>query len=475
MDHLREQVVINKKWYLYWKDQHHGPFSALEIYAWNRKTSNSSLAYVWSSELTNWVPIEKSPLFQDIQKFSAFYEKLSQEHDLPILWKDWSAKQNEGIHTKLMSSSPYVERPDVHWQQTGFDFSENGSRSVEFQDHKSKKNIYQKSNHTIKKILNYSSKSFLIIFFSIMIGLFLFLENIWTSYEQPGGISDQEFQELVEVRKAPQGSHSNKIAIALNKSNLLAPQFYLSSSLAENTLILLELRGVGPSMVGDFFYAQQIVLKNTNRIIEVPTLTLGNKNLAKGFYRVTAKYNNQVLGEKNYFLGGIQDEAYQNELKEYHQKLKVQFENELTEANQMIRTLEEQIGSLNGNYELFTVEEKNGSAHALTNWSRARQSWVAYQLQIESAIHKYREFIKLNRYFLNAAFAGIADLSTKLLEKHKEVEEFILSAKPEARLEISISLELTNLKNQIAKQKEYLMKLELKYQSSHELPWSEVL
>ncbi len=476
MDPIKEQVIINKKWFLHWNGNHHGPFSALEVYAWTQKKRSLQDIYIWSGGMENWVLFDDSELQKDFKKFPAFYNQLCNENDLPILWRDWDQVKSEINNF----SNPAIPRDSsvlgIPWNQPTQDFS---GLSHEEKGREIPSKSLVGFNLTRDK---FKKGKFLWVLAALSLGLMvgaLYLNYSWNLISKPNGVTELEYKELLRAREEISEINKEQVAIALDMNTLESPQFYLTSNLPEKEELLLEIRGVNESLIGAFQYAQRIILKNKNGLLVPPQLYYSKAEkimaIPKGYYQVMVSYKKQVLLQKSYFLGGVHDANYQLELAQYHIHLKKKFEDELNEINQILKTLDGQVDAMNDSFERLLLQSQKLSTENSVEWQSERRQWINYQKQIASVLENYRFNSKSKIYFLNATYSSIIDIGDQAIESYKKIEQLMISKRIESDDEIGVSLDLAKLKNHIGKLKERLLHLEAKYKKSNELPWTEVI
>lgn len=103
---------VEKKWFIYVKDHHEGPFSVLEIHEGIRSGKFIEPAYVWHQQLPDWMPTTELPDFQ-IPK--------PPTHIPPPLKKP--PLNEEHSHENLPEEKPFDLSPDDHSEVSQEDFS----------------------------------------------------------------------------------------------------------------------------------------------------------------------------------------------------------------------------------------------------------------------------------------------------------------------------------------------------------------
>lgn len=453
---------FEKSWFVFWKDNHHGPFSALEIFAWSQTLPSMADVYVWHLDQDHWVAFAQSELASEFKKNSSFYQEQVAHHDFPILWKDWSLSEP--------SASAAPEKIEqVPWAVSGAPISFDDSVAINYSlpalATTEDTNPQRRKWHL----------SVVLVLLAVISGVLLIY---WVQYQNfilpiPSGVGPAEYQELLAVREHPKSQVGPKVGISLDQKSFKDPKFYLTSNLPAKTPFDFEIRGIPETLVESFHFAKQITLTSANGIIEVPALSINRGRIPAGFYRAFVTFEGKVIAEKRYFLGGINNDDYRWQLKRYHESVRMQFAEELEELKQILAALEFQTNEMEVGFEAYLASLQEQQNDGATRWKKSRSQWMSYQKQIGELINKINSQSKKNKYFLNRTFLTVAELGKDLLKAHQDIDLFVHRAHLDSPLEMSISLQAVRLKSMVAHTKERLAILESEARANGRIPWDQ--
>lgn len=474
MMHKQPSAILESIWYIYWQDNYHGPFSELELYAWTKSKKGIDDVHFWKLGMNSWAPYKEVELLNKFNLYHEDFEQLAQTHDTPILWRNWD-QVNDG-------KSQFLKRNEFSWIPDNLDLSHpetylNPALKLTKAKDEVQLDFTTKESHSKLNFFNknYVILSGLIFFTGITIWLLNSFHINWSQIPQPEGVMNEDYRELLKVIEKSEEEVGSRFALAFNKNQTQTIKIYISTNIPEKSVFTLEIKGVPSSMVGAFYFDQFIVLKNQKGLVEVPDLGKTVKLIPKGFYQLKITYNQKNVYDQVHFIGGERNKIYSDELKDYHAKLYLQFIDELEELKQINSSMEGQITQLSDLFENYIVDLQHSSkAKPKKSWTHSRSQWLEYQKQLEQLISKFKVEDRREQYLMLSYFTQLGEVGQSLIDLYQKTEQFIQLAKLDSKNELSISLELTELKRTVVSLRETILKLELKVTSEGRLPWNEL-
>jgi len=242
---------------------------------------------------------------------------------------------------------------------------------------------------------------------------FPFLLQIVAPLPTLSDVSPTEMEELQAAARAKLEANSIKMALAVSKSNVMAPTFYIASNLPDGAVFDIFIEGVEDTLVNQQSFLGQVSAGLEMRLAKSkPLRAQDGKPIPRGEYRVTVMESANQTGAagaflanalpdpgkappmlppslpkgrkfivaKGYFLGGAKDATYEAELKKYVDKMRQMAESELQELDQLTAALDQQLGDTLSNFgklkrPRLTPKEKKA-------WAKFHETWTGFAKQM---------------------------------------------------------------------------------------------
>ncbi len=460
---LSTDLPHERKWFIYYQDNYHGPYSAVEVYAWvKNKAEEKPEIYLWSEDMESWELIDHTELGKVFRSQRAKFEQLAKSVDLPILWEKWDGESD-------ISPNP-LYRSHLEWHGE----LESSTNRPLLVDPANAISSGRKDNEIKRKVLRGGKTGLtLIVAIAATIGLLNWLESEWGQVRHPLGVQNAEYQELVRAIAHPSQDVGPRFGLAISQNSPVAPQIFITSNIPEQSQFKLQIEGIPSSLVGAFSYQRSIALLNQKGLLEVPSLSASGEAIPRGVYELSLSYNSKVYLAKTYFLGGAKDQQYFEGLKRYHQQLHQKYVDEIFEIKQVLVSQEQQVSLMNNDFERYLIALSKNQSSARQTWFQGRVQWLTYQKQLEQLMDLYGKPSAESNYFLFSFYQNIRDVGKRIIRLHAEYETFVQTGTFESKQEVKLSLEAARLLTLSAQLKERLARHEAQ-SSSEKLPWDEL-
>lgn len=412
-----------KEWFVYIKNQHEGPFSFANIEAQLLEGKITSQSYVWSEGMPDWKLIGDLAIFE------------------PLLLKKSASLNEEVVSTSL----PIKKRVSFFSWTVVFRFLSAitflailGSFSFIYYE---KLNLFIGIDKRLEAI-----RLRLITLSEGMPSLRKWIPPL----PKISDVSQDEYNELkLTARKEVDGkSGKYSFSIARSQESVLYPWFYLSSNAFDGTRVMVEMVGIVGTLLGqpNFYAAQEVVFKKkiaktdpfTNEkgtvvpmgkyIVSVTSMDTQQSSYTVPF--VFLKTPDQIPKIKNafsfkvYFLGGVEDDTYLSQLKEYHETLREKAGLELSEIKQIIFTLESQWNSTRVHFQ--QNYNKRLDLKRKKAWVLFHDNWSTFLSQVDRGLAS--ESFGKDRFY-TTLYKATEDLSYSLKKIHQTQNEYFLNSK----------------------------------------------
>lgn len=253
------------------------------------------------------------------------------------------------------------------------------------------------------------------------------------------------------LRAAARGlveQEGGKVAGAVSNSDLIAPQFYVTSNFPDGTVFEIRIIGIAETLLNatEFMATTQATIEKRVGKSD-PIRAADGKPLPRGTYQVyiyesanqppeaaallsplaasTARVAAEVpKGKKviyvgTQFLGGPKDVTYTQRLKAYHDELKQKATNELADLKQTLATFEAQHTETLQQYAALKLVKNK--AQRIQRWSAFTAKWSAINQQIVSRLQAFTPEVLRNNFFYGGLFE-LAQTSAAALQKIHALE-----------------------------------------------------
>ena len=343
-----------KQWFVLIDDRYRGPYSQSQIRSTIEQGGLGGANLVWKEGMVDWELLAKVAEFKDSapadkadvglsESALSFLDYLETDEEWPTPQARPASHEPFTPQHEVQNTPPLAFNTD-YWTPNS----------------EAKILIWKKNRAGVVAVL----------VASIAVGL-----SLW-NFSRSGfpvlkDLNAREARELSDIA-ADDISNGDSVGVALAPTNIREPRFYIASNAEDGTALEARLEGLRDTMVDSFFYDSTVNVKIKNHFAKTPAFVQdGGKPLAPGEYTLTVTKNGALLLQKTFFLGGVKDRAYQENLNLYLSKLRVQAEGELSEIRQVTQLLERQFADTNLRFK------------APKSWEKFHASWSALQSQIE--------------------------------------------------------------------------------------------
>jgi hypothetical protein len=237
-------------------------------------------------------------------------------------------------------------------------------------------------------------------------------------------------EEMADLRRALENKASQSAGIALDRSELLAPSFYVVANLPDGVSLDLTLVGVPDSLLSQTSLTATAHASIDQWVARFDSIRQADgRPMVQGQYLVVVTESEaarqtpeaaaalavlpdskllppaqsgitgvkKVVATRSYFLGGPQDDTYAQRLKEFHDRLMTKSTDELREIRQLLMTLESQLKDTVR--EFSRLKSTKNAKLAARNWAAFHDRWRRMQTQLEEAFGKWNDALMKGEYF----------------------------------------------------------------------------
>jgi hypothetical protein len=435
---------VEKKWFIYVKDHHEGPFSVAEILEGVRTGRFAEPAYVWHQQLPDWMSIHDLPDFQvkppEFSKSPPQF-KAAQHHENEESVGDSSPRSSTSNTNPdlVVEIRPLQSKNRAELSPLSVEESERSRVvqpeyvSADHRDHPREEST-QTSDYTLggtlkkKKKVFANKKQFQIIF--LVVAFSVLGVSVWT---QPSLLSRlnqvlasfRPFPHLTDVspvdyetlRQTVRYAISTGVAVevAVSTSDPISPSFYVATNLSTGARFDVYVVGVGESLLNILKFEGKLAVQTENGLGKTSSLRFPDgKVIPRGEYRLfvveaqgeqpssvqaqlaqivstpksvppTVPKDRKILYEKSIFWGE-KDQTYLSRLKDFHDKLNEKSAQEVAEISQMLSLLETQLQKSTSDFD--RLKNQALGPKQIQAWIAASQTWNQFANQTTQALSK---------------------------------------------------------------------------------------
>ncbi len=429
-----------KRWHVSDSRGFSGPYSDIEILEQLKNESLSDASQLWSAELRQWTRIDKIAFFEmnfnsqknlNSKKTSENFEiKFDLNQNLKPVDLNFSWTNSDSFWKEIESRRVYGAVEDPLQMTDLSSFIGDGRKDIE--GLKSELSVNQS---------NWQNYWGLLLGIGISLMVFAMVRyNSAKGNPELAGLTRQEQRELAAaIAESPQLGPSAAIGVIQKVG--MRPLLIISSNQKDDTLLEVSVEGNPETLIGVFRYRLGSTLKIKNGVGTFYLQeALGSKKIPTGDYKISvfcssceAIHQHTVLAQKNIFIGGDKDMAYELGLRKYHDQLRGRARDELLEARQFMENLDQQTS------DLVKISFKNDEA--------ARKNWLDLDEQLFNLVERWNTLNAHGEVFYSEVFFKIHVIQKKLQDLQSARppnDDFALRAK-------SIQGELAELRANIEK------------------------
>lgn len=371
--------MSEKKWFIYVGDHHEGPFTVSEIWDGIGNGSFQKTAFVWCDGMKDWVTLMELPEFErvvpDVVPVSSSppMPQLPTAPATPVL--EEAPREPTLTNTERGTRTTIIEvgdlesatKPAIHRPAALGDVL--STRPSAIGDGGKAPFFHPKFKPVIYGIL-------VVAFLGTLqrAGFLKGVENrIGSMMSTIPELSDVSPEEYAELKKAVAASKSAgpQVALALSKSDPLAPAFYISTNLPDGARFEIYVEGVSHRILNTLSFSGKLdattqkhfgktqplrypdgkPIPRGEHVVYVMEASVGQPDLvykellqlapiARSLPNHLPQERRLVYSKKIFF--GAKDATYEQRLKEFHDGLVDKSKKEVTELSQTVATLESQ-------------------------------------------------------------------------------------------------------------------------------------
>ncbi len=381
----------SKQWFVLIDDRYRGPYSENQIRSAIEQGGLAGANLVWKEGMLDWEALARVVEFQDNDPSVTADVDLSQSAlsflDYLEPEEDWTGSPPKSPGVALPLTPPDSQTVPPLAFNSDFWMAE------------SKLEVSKWGKPYVRLV-------------AIFAGTALLSLALW-QFNRSGfpALKDLTAREAKELRAITEDDPSlgDSAAAALVPMNLREPRFYIASNAKNGTGLQARLEGLRDSMVDSFYYDTSVNLIVKNNFAKTPAFVqAGGQPLAPGDYTLTILKEGVPLTQKTFFLGGTKNSEYQEKLKIYQGKLRIQAESELAEVRQVTELLERQFAETNSRF-----KSSNG-------WSKFHPQWLALQSQIEILFQEVNSELLMKEFYHGSLYGLLKEATTEISRLHNE-------------------------------------------------------
>jgi hypothetical protein len=280
-----------------------------------------------------------------------------------------------------------------------------------------------------------------------------FLGKFLSPIPELADVSPEEFQELRAAAVASHSSGNPMFAVALSKSSVESPAFYVSANVKDGTVLKLVFDGVPETLLNASTFNQVLSVLITKRLGRTGALKTGTGSaVPRGQYLISLIDPSDAMpvarpGEKpaairplvakSYFLGGVKDALYASRLKEFHETLARKAGEELVEAKAYADHFEKQLAESTREF----AGTRGGAKVTPTRrkiWERFHGKWLKSWGQMSQGFSKWTpEAVRADRYY-SGLFVALMQTAQAVDSVHKFQDTLVSGAGDRKGIEIQL-------------------------------------
>lgn len=425
METVLEPILKNRIWFVFQHERHEGPYSAEEIFQRLDAGVLKSTDQVWKAGMAEWVKIQELPG--------------SRWTEIPSTQRIPAQRINK---TRWVSRVARARDQDNPW-------------AVPLKQSRPDSQIELLKGRVWNAKGAFGGALFLV--FALSGGFSALLNVLHLGQSHAGGYVLSKIEEvnaedevlLRATAAAAPAVEGYKVSLAISKAKPQSPTFYLATNAPEKSVFEVVVEGVPDTLVGKFrIFTRQVIEVSGGLAKSAPFTQLDGSMLPKGEYRIYALeqklnstmpslnevdlHNNlqrhllekmgsaTMVSKRSYFLGGPKNTNYDNDLRQYHERIRELSKMELEELSQFASTLSSQLKQSEDTFRKLSVGNKHINRVPL-RWELFDQNWQVLQEQLSESTKNWNEAALLNDIFHAELYATGKQLALQLQGYHQQL------------------------------------------------------
>ncbi len=387
-------VTDDTLWFVYSDAKHAGPFTSEQLATRMNRNEFGEAPYIWSQGMEDWKRLDSMPDLETFFLEAQAYERVRRAEAMTNNTFSLADKAFVGLGDREVASveaafdptlpytaeelALYTGSHQLRLEAAALASSENALESPEL----------IKLPPTLRdRVREYRVHLTLAIAIVLTIAGWG-LNSMVRSRHQDIRSDDVTATEYQEIRRAIGESlrfAGPTAAIAVSQARPEKPSFYIGANLEDGAKLDVSIEGLSETLLQRFHYSMRTTLVINKGFVKTPPLSdLDGSAIKSGAYRIQIRPagDSRVIAQKVYFLGGIQDLAYEAKLKEYHQQLREQAAVELMEVRQLSDTIVRQMDDANRTFAALIGNEALTGVARRAKWSEFNTRWTQIDSQL---------------------------------------------------------------------------------------------
>jgi hypothetical protein len=463
-------INLGKKWFVFVKDKHEGPFSLNEVQEQILTGALPKEIYVWHEGMSDW------KLTSALQEFD-FIPAKSPAVKEPSISVITNNPETQGGFIESRASANDTDTQDSVQNNQEIENLENEvkqqSKAFPSSEEKQEANSpSSQSGKTILKSFTFGRLFFLGALAVILVGASVAYNLNLTSVEDLGefkvtptmklalrfnflnrfisplpslDVNEEDEEELKAAARARFDLVGPKLGLGLSKKDSLFPELFVASNAPNGAKIKLRISANSSTLLNWLSFDKELELTLQNRIARTGKIQFKDgKPIPRGEYAVTLSPSDnddsprknvfstmttittnlpaefpkdtKILALKTYFLGGPRDAIYATRLKEFHDRLREKANREIGELKQFVATLENQFDSTSNKFNL--LKEGRTKAKQKLLWANFHGEWSKLQNNLNSIFDDWTPAVIREQYFYGSLYQLIHQLSQAIDRVH---------------------------------------------------------
>lgn len=485
---------IEKKWFIFVKDKHEGPYSIDEVENKILQIPMPAETYVWKEGMSDWKVAASLPEFRTV------LAKLKPDRN-PTISVNSTNPATQGGFVEASPSSPTPEESAMpsDKKELGDNLDNKTGPSTHIQDPSSENSdteISDPVSRNLSKSLSRRPPSWklLIAIIPIVIIIMVFFQSYlnpsppddtrefkqtfmmslaerfpfltrWISILPPLEVSEVEYDELKSAASAKLDFSGPRFAMGLSRKDLLFPELYLASNLPDGAKIRVHIIGNPSTLLNWLTFEKETEVVLSKKLAKTGTIRFQDgKPIPRGEYVVSLSASEnqtqalknifanatlisanlpaevpkdlKILAFKTYFLGGANDAVYVARLKEFHDRLREKANRELSELKQFTATLENQFDSTTTKF--LALREGRSGLKQKRLWANFHQEWIKLENSLNTIFNDWTPAVTHDQFFYGGLYQLVHQLGQAIDRVHSFQNILFTSTQDLKTLQIQI-------------------------------------
>jgi hypothetical protein len=421
---LRLNPNENTMWFVYQGTrsgtQYLGPYSSREFVERNVAGEFDDSVFIWTHGMDDWQQLSKHP------ELELFFLELKASHEMKAKRADTKSRPQE---LEITLSNQFDALDFVNIPNTELSYENSAFRKIEKElaaNNPATEAATVNEPATVEVDNSLRARAvrhrvpLAVAFIAITASTWFAMSPGKTPLPR-GTVASEELDELTRAKSDSLRFSGASAAIAVSKSDLMAPSFYIATNLPNDSKLEIKIEGLAETLVDRFRYSMRATLTVKDGLAQTPPLhDADGGSLKRGAYKltVTEKGQSKILAQKIYFLGGPQDLTYQAELNRFHKNIRTQAAVELEEITQLNETVAHQISESNARFsEIIRDPNLNGPSRRY-RWSKFQQSWNMLTTQFVAIVDSWTPTKIENEFYYGVLYAKLQRASALMSTVH---------------------------------------------------------